>query len=59
MESITDAADGFDEFARIAWLLPQAFDVAVLPRKSLAGRPNQGVSQAEPADRRCRPPRGS
>ena len=29
MESITDAADGFDELARIAQLLPQALDVDV------------------------------
>src|SRR3954453_9015499 len=29
MESITDAADGFDKLARIAKLLPQALDVDV------------------------------
>ena len=29
MESIADAADGFDELARLAELLPQALDVDV------------------------------
>ena len=54
MESITDAADGFDELARIAKLLPQALDVDVdgpLQHDGILanGRVHQLVASERPA----------